>query len=110
MIETMLTAAQHNRITGELQNRLQRTPMTSHEMLKLKHLGRQDLMFLMMFTDIRVFNDLPVIAMEDDEMRMAYLVWRYIGIEEEKEKSWKTRIRLRKSKRFLIKHLEGVVV
>lgn len=47
-----------------------------NELLELKVMSRRDLLGLMMFCDIRVYEDTPVISCTEDEMRMAYLSWR----------------------------------
>lgn len=46
------------------------------ELLQLKEMNRKELIGLMVFCGIRVFNEVPLIVLEEDEMRMAYLVWR----------------------------------
>ena len=46
------------------------------ELIELKQMSRKDLKGLMAFCDITLFNDIPIIACEDDEMRVAYIAWR----------------------------------
>ena len=46
------------------------------ELLQLRVMNREELMGLMAFCGIRTYNDMPVIACEDDELRMAYFLWR----------------------------------
>lgn len=54
------------------------------ELLQLKEMNKKELIGLMMFCGIRVYNGVPLIVMRDDEMRMAYLAWRAMMIEEKK--------------------------
>lgn len=48
----------------------------SSELIELKMMNRQELLQLMWTMGIRMYNDLPVIACDDDELRSAYLVVR----------------------------------
>lgn len=76
------------------------------ELIQLKEMNTAELRGLMMFCDIRVYNDLPVIACTDDEMRLAYLSWRAF-------KSADNRILLQRKlsrlKKRLFKTYDGVV-
>lgn len=55
------------------------------ELLQLKEMSHQELVNLMVFCGIRTFNDVPLIVLDDDEMRMAYLVWRSTWSKEKEE-------------------------
>lgn len=54
------------------------------ELLQLRDMNNEELKGLMMFCGIRVYKRVPLIVMEKDEMRMAYLEWRANRIEEKK--------------------------
>lgn len=56
------------------------------ELVQLKEMSRGNLKELMIFCGIRVFNGVPFVVMEPDEMRMAYLVWRAERINKRKER------------------------
>jgi hypothetical protein len=66
------------RVTPEDQASFHRMTWDPFELIELKQMNREDLLGLMVFCDIRLFNEMPVIACEDDELRMAYLAWRSI--------------------------------
>lgn len=55
------------------------------ELLEVKEMDEKELTYLMLFCNIRTFNDMPVEAMSEDEMRMAYVVWRAEKIKERSE-------------------------
>lgn len=52
------------------------------EVMQLKEMDRKELMGLMLFCGVHVFNEVPLVVMEEDEMRMAYLGWRLLRIRE----------------------------
>ena len=54
------------------------------ELLQLKDMDTKELQGLMIFCGIRVLNDVPIIVMDDEEMRTAYLAWRYVKIQDRK--------------------------
>ena len=56
--------------------------MSVEELRDLKMMGEMELRKLMMFCGIMVHDEMPVIAMTEDEMRTAYLAWRYIKVKE----------------------------
>lgn len=52
------------------------------ELQQLKKMDERELKLLMTFCGIRVFNEMPLVALEEDEMRMAYVLWRADKIKE----------------------------
>jgi hypothetical protein len=56
-----------------------------NELLELRDMEYKELLLLMLFCGVRVFNEIPLIAMTEDEMRMAYILWRAHKIGEKKE-------------------------
>jgi hypothetical protein len=63
-------------ITEKDREPLRKLSFEPYELIELKNMNTKDLRGLMCFCGIRVYEDMPVIACEDDELRMAYLVWR----------------------------------
>ena len=56
--------------------------MDVEEIRQLKLMGEKELKRLMLFCGIAVHDDMPVIAMTENEMRTAYLAWRYIKVKQ----------------------------
>ena len=54
------------------------------ELLQLKNMSTKELIGLMLYCGIHVFNGVPLLVMSDDEMRTAYLGWRTLKIQERK--------------------------
>ena len=54
------------------------------EILQLVEMNNKGLIGLMIYCGIRVYKGVPLCVMTDDEMRMAYLAWRYMLIQEKK--------------------------
>ena len=52
------------------------------ELLELKEMDERELRKLMMLCGIRVHNGMPVVAMNEEEMRTAYLAWKFTKIQE----------------------------
>jgi len=46
------------------------------ELIQLKEMDHRELTGLMIYCGIHVYNGVPLLVLKDDEMRMAYLVWR----------------------------------
>jgi hypothetical protein len=63
-------------ITEKDRKPLQRFSFDPQELKELKEMKTNELRGLMCFCGIRTFEELPVIACDDDELRMAYIVWR----------------------------------
>lgn len=55
-----------------------------NELLQLKEMNHKELTGLMIFCGIHVFNGVPLLVLEEDEMRMAYLIWRAEQINQRK--------------------------
>ena len=51
------------------------------ELIQLRDMNKKELTGLMVFCGIRVFNDVPLVVMEEEEMRTAYLGWRLLQTE-----------------------------
>jgi hypothetical protein len=64
------------RVTADDHKIFRQMAWNPQELIQLKLMKHRELMGLMMFCGIRVYNEMPVIACEDNELRMAYLVWR----------------------------------
>lgn len=54
------------------------------ELWQLKEMNEKELRLLMVFCGIRVFNEVPLLVLEEDEMRMAYIIWRSDRVKEKK--------------------------
>lgn len=65
--------------------RLTRKEISESEMLELRSMEGTDLLALMKFCGIRVYEGTPVIACTDDELKVAYVLWRSNGIKERKK-------------------------
>ncbi len=61
------------------------------ELTQLKLMNREELLGLMAFAGIRVMNEIPIIACSEDQMRLAFCVWRgnHSKQMKEKMKKWK---------------------
>lgn len=46
------------------------------ELIQLKEMNGKKLTCLLLFCGIRVYNGVPLIVLEEDEMRMAFVIWR----------------------------------
>ena len=68
---------------------LRQLPWTPDELKELREVDRERLLGLMVVTGIRIFNELPVIACDDEELRMAFFVWRLAQHVEERRKATK---------------------
>jgi hypothetical protein len=66
------------RVTEEDRTSFHRMTWDPFELIELRQMRYTDLMGLMVFCDIRVFNDMPIIACTEDEMRLAYIAWRSV--------------------------------
>jgi hypothetical protein len=55
------------------------------ELLQIKMMNRKELLKLMWFCGIRAFNDVPIIVLPDNDMRMAYVVWRAERIKKKRD-------------------------
>jgi hypothetical protein len=61
------------------------TTFRKTELIEVQAMTRNELMLLMAFCDIRIFNDQPVISLTDNELRMAYIVWRGTFVKEKRQ-------------------------
>lgn len=95
MIELMIAMIRTNKFSKEKQLEFQKKPFDPMELLKLKRLNREELLCLMVFCEIRTLNGLPVAAMSDDEIRMAFVLWRAEGQEERKSRQREAKRRIR---------------
>jgi hypothetical protein len=55
------------------------------ELLQLKMMDRKELLMLMWFCGIRAYNRVPIIVLEDNDMRLAYVIWRSERMKKKKE-------------------------
>lgn len=85
MILYAIEKAKLNKHTRLDQKILKELPVSPYEIMQVHHLNQKDLRLLMFFCDIRVVQDIPIIAATDNEMRMAYILWRSGGIQEKKD-------------------------
>ncbi|PGQ88211.1 hypothetical protein [Priestia megaterium] len=51
------------------------------ELIQLKEMNHRELTGLMIYCGIHVYNGVPLVVLKEDEMRMAYLVWRASRVE-----------------------------
>lgn len=56
-----------------------------NELKQLKNMDEKELQGLLMFCGIRSFNGIPSYVLEENEMRMAFVLWRAEKIKEKKE-------------------------
>lgn len=55
------------------------------ELLQVNEMTKDELIGLCLFCGIRVYNGMPLSVLEEDEMKMAYVVWRAHMISEAKQ-------------------------
>lgn len=60
----------------ENQQTLRDMPLDPLDFEELRDFNRQELEALMDICCIKVYNELPVVALTDNEMRMAYMAWK----------------------------------
>lgn len=107
MIEMMIVSVLNNSVTREKQRQLQKIPFNPLELITLRGLSREELLAVMVFCDIRTLNGLPVAAMDDEELRMAYTLWRSDGQIEYKTKKRKFKRFIRQGVSLATQYLEG---
>lgn len=90
------TLPEIKRITEEDREVFRSLSWNPQELIDLKLMERHQLLGLMMFCDIRTFNEMPIIACEDDELRTAYLIWRGALSKERRAEIFKTAEKLKK--------------
>lgn len=73
------------RITEKDRREFETLEFEPDELLQVKMLEKKELMQLMWFCGIRAFNGMPLVVLEDNDMRMAYVVWRSERIKKKKE-------------------------
>lgn len=105
MIQVMITWAMSNGVTPERQAAMQKRRFNPMELVELKALSRRDLLALMVFCDIRLFDDTPVAAMTDDELRKAYVVWRGLGQRERNMKKRTLKRHIKNTTTFIRRHI-----
>ena len=57
-----------------------------NELQQLKEMNERELPGLMIYCGIRVYEGVPLCVMEEDEMRMAYVIWRADIVKKKKER------------------------
>lgn len=73
------------RVTEKDRKSFETMDFDPEELLQIKMMNRKDLLKLMWFCGIRAFNDVPIIVLEENDMRMAYVVWRAERIKKKRE-------------------------
>jgi hypothetical protein len=73
------------RVTEKDRKEFETLEFDPDELLQVKMMERKELMQLMWFCGIRAFNEMPLVILEDNDMRMAYVVWRAERIKKKKE-------------------------
>lgn len=74
-----------NRIITDMDREVFKTiGFDPEELQQLKDMSEKELKLLMLFCGIRVYNEMPLVALEEDEMRMAYVIWRSEKVKEKK--------------------------
>ena len=86
MIELKRYAALGGTSTFTQQDRkvFQTVGFDPNELLQLQDMNNKELTHLMIFCGIRVFNGTPVCILGDDDMRLAYVLWRANLVNEKK--------------------------
>lgn len=67
----------------EVEN-LNKRELNERELHELNEMNKQDLLELMNFIGLKVYEGTPVIACEEAELKLAYMVWRSEAISERK--------------------------
>lgn len=70
------TVYEMRRVTSKDQEKFQQITFDLSEISQLSIMNRDELLGLMAFCQIRRFNDFPVAVCTDDELRLAYCIWR----------------------------------
>jgi hypothetical protein len=70
------TVYESRRVKCEDHEKFDQISFDLSEISQLSIMNKEELLGLMAFCKIRRFNDVPIIACNEDEMRLAYCVWR----------------------------------
>lgn len=65
---------------------MQKTDFQPDELKQLKEMEEKELKLLLIFCGIRAYEGIPLEVMEEDEMRMAYVIWRAESFNEKRHK------------------------
>lgn len=87
-------------------DRIQRKEIYKSEIKELNELERDELLALMKFCEIRVYEDLPVIACTNDELKMAYIYWRSEGIRRRKRFVFKLNSKFKEYQKLIIDYIK----
>lgn len=66
--------------------RFQTLDFDPDELLQLKEMNKKELTGLMIYCGIHVLNGVPLLVMEENEMRMGYLAFRKIQLQDKLDK------------------------
>lgn len=83
--------AEERTVTDKDRSKFKTVDFDPNELIQLKEMNKRELQLLMKFCGIRVFNGVPFVVMEENEMRMAYIVWRADQINE-KKREWSVKL------------------
>lgn len=86
--------------------RLANNEVSDRELYELRTLSRKDLMSLMKFCSIRVYEETPIVACTDDELRMAFIFWRSYEIKKRKTKIGQVNQKLKSFQRLVGQYIE----
>jgi hypothetical protein len=75
-LKKFVNVAKTRKVTNEDRKPFLTIGFDPEELIQLKNLDHNELLGLMMFCGIRVYDGMPLCVLEDDEMRMAYVIWR----------------------------------
>lgn len=106
MLDYYAHIARKRTVTSLDVERLMNYEISDRELNELRILPRVDLLSLMKFCDIRTYEDTPVIACTEDELRLAYIIWRSQGIKKRKKKIVQLNRQLKKVQRMLERYIK----
>lgn len=109
MIKFFIYLAKNNMEEERDVDMLRKTELGVNELQVINILQREDLLALMKFCGIRTFEDTPVIVCSDEELRMAYVAWRSVSINQRKILAKKLSRKIKVIQQLFIKYmrLEG---
>ena len=105
MLDYYSYLAKNQKDTPENLELLSQREVSERELLELRDMDRNTLLGLMKFCNIRVYDETPVVACTEDELKLAYVCWRSIVIKEKKEKFSSINRKINKYKKMLIQYL-----
>lgn len=110
MIRFCIHLAKTNQTEESDVRMLRSRELGKNELSTVYSLNKEELLALMKFCDIRVYEETPVIACEDWELMTAFVAWRSVDVMGRKNKAKKIGKWFREAQRLFIKfaRLEGM--